>query len=285
MKTRCGVAVVFGAAALARVAAAQSQLPSEFEQAGTQLAPLFSYFGGVNGFGGWVSAATIHTGNSMYVYANFQHDNFFRIAGFAVGDLDIAPPQLAVPAGANTFSVTVQGPTQTAAQLAMIVSFREDDNNDGVIDPGNGDDEWESAPVMLEPGVRVYNIPVASFIDTDAGNGNGARNVTTATRMGLVLTFESRATFAGGIIETPISLRIDHAGFYAGPQSLPPRCGSADFNGDGDVGTDADIEAFFACLAGSCCTGCGSADFNADGDTGTDADIEAFFRVLGGGSC
>ncbi len=30
---------------------------------------------------------------------------------------------------------------------------------------------------------------------------------------------------------------------------------------------------------------CGSADFNGDGDLGTDADIEAFFRVLAGGSC
>jgi hypothetical protein len=64
-------------------------------------------------------------------------------------------------------------------------------------------------------------------------------------------------------------------------------CGSADFNCDGDLGTDADIEAFFACLAGDCppppCAG--RADFNGDGDLGTDADIEAFFRVLGGGSC
>jgi hypothetical protein len=62
-------------------------------------------------------------------------------------------------------------------------------------------------------------------------------------------------------------------------------CGSADFNGDGDIGTDADIEAFFACLAGTCCPTCGSADFNGDGDIGTDADIESFFRVLGGGTC
>jgi hypothetical protein len=58
-----------------------------------------------------------------------------------------------------------------------------------------------------------------------------------------------------------------------------------DFNNDGDVGTDADIEAYFACLAGDCCPTCGSADFNLDGDIGTDADIEAFFRVLGGGAC
>jgi hypothetical protein len=69
----------------------------------------------------------------------------------------------------------------------------------------------------------------------------------------------------------------------------PPvsHCGSADFNCDGDVGTDSDIESFFACLSGSCpslpCTN--SADFNGDGDIGTDSDIEAFFRVLAGGSC
>jgi hypothetical protein len=62
-------------------------------------------------------------------------------------------------------------------------------------------------------------------------------------------------------------------------------CGSADFDGDGDTGTDADIEAFFACLGGNCCGTCGTADFDGDGDTGTDADIEAFFRVLGGGNC
>ena len=70
------------------------------------------------------------------------------------------------------------------------------------------------------------------------------------------------------------------------PPPTPP-CGSADFNCDGDVGTDADIESFFACIAGNCpappCTS--NADFNSDGDVGTDADIEAFFRVLAGGNC
>jgi hypothetical protein len=64
-------------------------------------------------------------------------------------------------------------------------------------------------------------------------------------------------------------------------------CGSADFNCDGDIGTDLDIEAFFSCLAGNCpafpCMN--NADFNGDGDIGTDADIEAFFRVLAGGNC
>jgi FG-GAP-like repeat/Bacterial Ig-like domain len=65
-------------------------------------------------------------------------------------------------------------------------------------------------------------------------------------------------------------------------QNIP--CG-ADFNNDGDIGTDADIEAFFACLGGTCCTACQGADFNGDGDVGTDADIESFFRVLAGGAC
>ncbi|HYE61830.1 MAG TPA: matrixin family metalloprotease [Phycisphaerales bacterium] len=64
-------------------------------------------------------------------------------------------------------------------------------------------------------------------------------------------------------------------------------CGPQDFNGDGDSGTDQDIEAFFSCLGGNCCESCfcQGADFNGDGDTGTDQDIEAFFRVLGGGTC
>jgi hypothetical protein len=66
--------------------------------------------------------------------------------------------------------------------------------------------------------------------------------------------------------------------------SAPAYC-SADFNGDGAIGTDADIESFFACLAGNCCATCGSADFNGDGAVGTDADIESFFRVLSGGPC
>ncbi len=61
---------------------------------------------------------------------------------------------------------------------------------------------------------------------------------------------------------------------------------TADFNGDGDSGTDADIEAFFECLGGNCCETCPySADFDVDGDIGTDADVEAFFRVLAGGNC
>jgi hypothetical protein len=62
-------------------------------------------------------------------------------------------------------------------------------------------------------------------------------------------------------------------------------CWGVDFNGDGDAGTDADVEAFFACIAGNCCPNCASADFDGDGQEATDGDIEAFFRVLAGGPC
>lgn len=62
-----------------------------------------------------------------------------------------------------------------------------------------------------------------------------------------------------------------------------PVCGFADYDGDGDLG-DRDIEAFFQCLAGRCCATCfpGGTDMDGDGDAGTDADIEAFFRLMAG---
>jgi hypothetical protein len=80
---------------------------------------------------------------------------------------------------------------------------------------------------------------------------------------------------------------LDQAVEWVEANLLGTPCATADFDGDGDTGTDADIEAFFACLAGSCCATCWhvGADFNADGDVGTDGDIEAFFRVLAGGQC
>jgi hypothetical protein len=90
------------------------------------------------------------------------------------------------------------------------------------------------------------------------------------------------ALFKPGVTGQPNSL--DVAGI---PVPNTPACGTADFNCDGAVGTDADIESFFSCLSGSCppppCTS--TADFNGDGVAGTDADIEAFFRVLSGVPC
>jgi hypothetical protein len=61
-------------------------------------------------------------------------------------------------------------------------------------------------------------------------------------------------------------------------------CTSADYNGDGEYGDDADIEAFFACLAGRCCLKCINTDVNVDSVT-DNADTEAFFRALASGEC
>ncbi len=72
---------------------------------------------------------------------------------------------------------------------------------------------------------------------------------------------------------------------FTGLAIVPQSFCSGDFNHDGDSGTDQDIEAFFACLAGNCCPTCDTSDFNGDGDSGTDGDIEAFFRVLAGSPC
>jgi hypothetical protein len=89
----------------------------------------------------------------------------------------------------------------------------------------------------------------------------------------------------------------DAGGGGSGPYSIiltgvsasgcgPGNCCRSDYDGDGDVGTDFDIQAFFACLGGNCCATCPpDSDFNCDGDAGTDLDIEAFFSVLGGGPC
>jgi hypothetical protein len=105
-------------------------------------------------------------------------------------------------------------------------------------------------------------------------SGFGNRNSTTGEREVFWYAFWGEGT--GSIRGTPV---ISTATIRIG------QCSGPDFNHDGNPGTDADIEAFFACLAGSCCASCDSADIDADGDTGTDADIEAFFRVLAGGTC
>ena len=104
------------------------------------------------------------------------------------------------------------------------------------------------------------------------------------------LTAGFRVRFTAADVSTPTiveagidAVRVDDFACDDGA----PVCGSIDFDGDGDEGTDADIEAFFAAIGGGICpTGtCGSVDFDGDGDEGTDADIEAFFRVIGGGTC
>jgi hypothetical protein len=95
-----------------------------------------------------------------------------------------------------------------------------------------------------------------------------------------VAVFQDKLYIAGSFTSIgPVN--ADHFAYF---EPCRMRTCTPDFNGDGDHGTDADIEAFFACLAGSCCPRC-TPDFDGDGNAGTDEDIEAFFRVLAGGNC
>ncbi len=89
--------------------------------------------------------------------------------------------------------------------------------------------------------------------------------------------------FSGAWVTTPITITFPFKLFG----TTGPTCGTSDFDGDGDFGTDFDIQAFFACLGGNCCATCfaGGSDFNGDGDFGTDLDIQSFFSVLGGAGC
>ncbi|HYE62626.1 MAG TPA: hypothetical protein VD997_11580 [Phycisphaerales bacterium] len=100
--------------------------------------------------------------------------------------------------------------------------------------------------------------------------------------------YSTSASSAGWNASTDGAILMANALRYTMPVSCPGnQCGPQDYNGDGDSGTDQDIEAFFACLGGNCCDTCfcQGSDFNGDGDIGTDQDIEAFFRVLGGSPC
>lgn len=237
-----------GSTLLCGQAIAQVTLPSEFETSGSAYSPLFSYFGGVAAFGTELSASTVHTGDSLRCWANFRHDSIFRIAGFAVGApaLDRATGALAFPAGADTFSVSVETPTAgyTGGQLRLIVTLREDDNGDGIIDVVADDDEWETDPIPLLAGRNIYNIPLTALIDTDPGVGNGVQNFSTTSRMGLLLTFETSTSSPGGIRETPVSLNIDHVGLYQGAQTMPGPACAGDFDHSGAVG----VEDLFAYL-------------------------------------
>jgi hypothetical protein len=119
---------------------------------------------------------------------------------------------------------------------------------------------------------RKGGVPLA-----DGGAVSGASTST--------LTINSVAPGDAGDYDVLMTTACGPVASAAATLVVIPPCGSADFDGDGDVGSDFDIEAFFACIGGDCCPMCESPDFDGDGDPGTDFDIEAFFRVLGGGNC
>lgn len=243
-RTLTSIAAIAAAALASTHASAQSAgIPHDFEASTAPFQPLFSYFGGVQSFGVEQSATAAFSGNSLRCWANFRHDNIFRVAGFAVGTLGVnrTSGMFNFPPDASTFSITVRSPDAaapagySAGQLQMVVTLREDDDGDGVIDIAESDDEWDSPYIAIQPGTAVYNIPLADFIDTDTLVGNNTQNFGTTGRIACLITFETRTTYPGGIIETPRELFIDHVGLFAAPQSLPAPACPGDFNGQNGV--------------------------------------------------
>mgnify|MGYP000175356529 CR=1 FL=1 len=221
MQKRCWgacVGVMLVALVVSR-AAAQSdvRLPAEFEVAGSQLETLFTYFGGVASSSASIDPATVFAGNSCRLNIAFRPDANFTRAGAGFGTLAVTPPDLMVPEGADTFSITIQSPAQ--GTLTFKVTAREDDDADGNIDPDAGDDQWETEPITLLPGTNVYNLPLSAF--TNVGSGNDSQNFSTTSMMAWFLTFQTDASYPGGMITVPVSFLIDHAGFYVGTQTIP----------------------------------------------------------------
>ena len=205
--------------------------------------------------------------------------------------------------GQITISTFAQGHTTDTdmwvydGQLNAIPGYGNDDQS--IVEGGDGNNNTsqlrrEYAPgtyyLMLSNWNLSNNQASPTTDDYTSGNvldfPNGIANSTTSTAP--IMTFA--VTDASGVPQTFSASKdgaydIYYATFTVGTPA--PTCGSADFDNDGDAGTDFDIEAFFACLAGQCCPTCfvGGADFDMDGDSGTDFDIEAFFRVLAGGNC
>jgi hypothetical protein len=230
----------------------------------------------VDGEGSTIATAAVFTGDTINGNISFGNDvDMFRV--------NVCDPA--------TFTATVTGGTLADTQLFM---FRADGT--GV---AFNDDQSASAlskidgPIVQALTAGVYYLAITDY-NTDArdsGNaliwantpftgvrapdGPGAANPLSAWDTG------------GGDSGTYTILLTGGNGDGCVPTCPGNECGSQDYNGDGDFGTDADIEAFFACLGGSCCATCfcQGSDFNGDGDFGTDADIEAFFRVLAGGNC
>jgi len=214
------------------------------------------------------------TGTYELTYSSVEAPPLLESALSETAGLPIVQPQPRVPftvtAGTGlcpnpfaSFTCGTYAPTNASGPV--------DWNLDGVISP-------TLVSVNLNTGLDpLFNNPTGQLL---RGHDDWSN---------LVFNFRTSQHYVNG---APPTVMVDEMDWetYQLLANLPPGdtgiCNS-DFNGDGDYGTDADIEAFFACLGGDCCLTCYvlGADFNGDGDWGTDADIEAFFRVLGGGNC
>jgi hypothetical protein len=192
---------------------------------------------------------------------------------------------LVIPAGTGVFVCHRQGSATSTSTSRPVFAYTVSLDglpNGGRLGPGTYWLEW-SFDGALSPSQNVFQ-PLVSPRTARTGHNARLKNSLDGSTTGPIDWFEGREGYSAGLSDG----RAYEIPFILSGTSTPLQtCGNADFNCDGDVGTDSDIEAFFACLSGSCpaapCTN--NADFNGDGDIGTDSDIDAFFRVLSGGTC
>jgi hypothetical protein len=203
--------------------------------------------------------------------------NYFmslNVPNAQAGDLD---PVLQLQAQYDTWRTNLAGHLDAVQSLVTVPPLNNINTQTGVMTIQLRD--WQG---------QAISVPISSVVVTRDPHGDGVVNVESITSQG------------GGAYSVGLScgqypgvdrliITVDEGArrvvLMPEPVVLVDRC-RVDFDGDGDIGTDADIQAFFACLGGNCCAHCETADYNGDGDFGTDADIEQFFADLAsGGPC
>jgi hypothetical protein len=249
-------------------------IPADAETPATSLDRLYSYFG-VSSFALTSTNQPVFSGASMALTINFT-TSIFPSAGVGIGTLGVSAPALAVTPGADTFSITITGPA--TGSLRFYVTVREDDNNDGVIDLTLGDDEWISPELVIPAATTTtFNIPAAQFTNTGVGTGDGVREFDSTNRMAMLIDIHSKTSYPGGLITTPRTIYLDHAGFFIGAQTPPPPC-TGDLNIDGIVNT-VDLTMFLSHFGQTISPGT-QGDLNNDGAVNTQ-DLTRFLSAFG----
>ncbi|RNC81838.1 MAG: hypothetical protein ED559_08660 [Phycisphaera sp.] len=217
----------------AGAASSQQVLPADFEN-NTKLDRLFA-------FGGVTSFQTAHSPRLVYEETSYQLDIAFSSASslnfsnVGLGVLDTGISGFQLDSNADVFSITVLAPADLPGGLELIVTLRDDDNNDGQVDITSDDDEWISDPIAIADGLAIYNVPISSFTDGNPGAGNDTTDFSSGPAGGMVLTFQTSTSLPEGRIVTPITLFIDHAGVFIGEQTIPGDQCLADVNDDGTL--------------------------------------------------
>jgi hypothetical protein len=213
------------------------------------------------------------TGGSMNLGNNNVFGNSVNYQGVVAGAGSISANPLLAGIGdphLGSASPCIDAGTTTQSTVRDLYGqLRTDGNGDGTVLPDIGAAEYVcGSPVVITGQPQAASAVVGGpFLLGVTATGAGA---TYQWRKGGVNVVNGR----GIVGATEPVLSVSLAGMWdAGTYDVvvTNACGSVTSNG--------------AVVTVTAAGTCGTADFNGDGDVGTDADIEAFFRVLAGGNC